>query len=74
MSSRKKHVFPLNNLKQGIETFESLSFDLFKLSLEILTLIKYGVIMTKSLYFNYKRNRFLLHLLVDTNTGTMEPP
>ena len=52
MSSRKKHVFPLNNLKQGIETFESLSFDLFKLSLEILTLIKYAVIMTKSLYFH----------------------
>ena len=52
MSSRKNHVFPLNKLKQGIETFELLSFDLFKLSLEILTLIKYGVIMTKNLYFH----------------------
>ena len=33
MSSRRKHVFPLNKLKQGIEVFELLSFDLFKLSL-----------------------------------------
>ena len=33
MSSRTKHVFPLNKLKQRIEAFELLSFDLFKLSL-----------------------------------------
>ena len=33
MSNRRKHVFPLNKLKQGIEVFELLSFDLFKLSL-----------------------------------------
>ena len=52
MSSRKNHVFPLNNLKQQIETFELLSFDLLKFSLEILAWIKYGVIMTKNLYFH----------------------
>ena len=73
MSSRRKHVFPLNKLKQGIKAFELLSFDLFKLSLEILAWIKYGVIVAKlctfiysyiKVNFNYKRNRFLLHLLV----------
>ena len=52
MSSRRKHVFPLNKLKQGIEAFELLSFDLFKLLLEILAWIKYGVIMTINLYIH----------------------
>ena len=52
MGSRKNHVFPLSKLKQGIETFELLSSDLFKFSLEILAWIKYGVIMTKTLYFH----------------------
>ena len=70
MSSRRKHVFPLNKLKQGIEL---LPFDLFKFSLKILAWIKYGIIMTKictfiysyiKVHFNYKRNRFLLRLLV----------
>ena len=73
MSSRRQHVFPLNKLKQGIGASELLSFDLFKLSLEILAWIKYGVIVAKlctfiysyiKVNFNYKRNRFLLHLLV----------
>ena len=49
MGSRKN---ALNKLKQGIETFELLSSDLFKFSLEILVWIKYGVIMTKNLYFH----------------------
>ena len=53
MSSRRKHVFPLNKLEQGIKAFELLSFDLFKLSLEILAWIKYGVIMTKLCTFIY---------------------
>ena len=52
MRSRRKHVFPLNKLKQGIEAFELLSFDLFKLLLEILAWIKYGVIMTINLYIH----------------------
>ena len=49
MGSRKN---ALNKLKQGIETFELLSSDLFKFSLEILASIRYGVIMTENLYFH----------------------
>ena len=53
MGSRRKHVFPLNKLKQGIQPFELLSFDLLKLSLEILAWIKHGVIMTNICTFIY---------------------